>query len=118
MHRIDEPEAENSGKEQLGNSKLILTLGIIALISIIFYSPVSFVLAAITLVLAYTEHNNYTANRQLYSRSSYVTTRTGAFCAIIALVLFLIILILSLLNLHYMLDKIPVINILDNHIYF
>ncbi|MCL3781587.1 hypothetical protein EMN47_14455 [Prolixibacteraceae bacterium JC049] len=110
MERIDNNDHQdmpNQEVQPLPNATLILTLGVISLITLFCYQPASLLLAIIALILAYIEDNNYKASPMSYTRHSYTNLKTGRVCAIIAAALSGILLFFALLGISHFLNELP-----------
>lgn len=107
MRRIDESPDPVSNAQPLPNATLILTLGIISLISLFCYMPVSFLLAIVTLILSYTESKNYNSNPNLYTSHSYTNLKTGRICALVAMALAVVMALAAIIGVSYFFSKMP-----------
>ena len=76
----------NEPQIALPNASVVLTLGIISIVGCCCYGIVGLVCAVIALVMAKSTTDQYLADPQRYTQSSYQNVKTGKICAWIGLI--------------------------------
>ena len=74
-----------NGSKNLPNSTAVLVLGIISIVTCLFYGVIGLVCGIIALVLFKKDNNLYNSNPSLYTEPSYKNLKAGQICAIIGL---------------------------------
>jgi hypothetical protein len=74
-------------QEPVKNAVATLVLGILAIVTCIFYGIFSFILGIIALAISNTPRADYLSNPDMYDRGTYSQLKAGRICAIVGICL-------------------------------
>jgi membrane protein required for beta-lactamase induction len=80
---INQPNNQQLWQQQLPNSSTVLVLGIISILTSLWFGFIGLILGIIALVMASGANKMYLSNPAIYTQSSYINLKAGKICAII-----------------------------------
>lgn len=107
MEIIDPIPKNNRIKVDLPNSNLVLILGIISVVTIFCFQPVSIILAIVTLIIASNDNKNYILEPESYTQKSISSLRSGKLLALIALIISVVVFIATIIGAAYWFRHLP-----------